>query len=71
MRMKRAQSDLLKKYREAKGWTQVEAAEVIGVPAHTVNFLENEGGAHPRTVRKLVDGLGIDDRTFYGLEAAK
>lgn len=71
MKLNERQMQMLRQYREAKGWTQAEAASETGVPVFIIGTLERDGAAHAKNVRKLVDGLGIDDRTFYGLEAAK
>jgi len=71
VKMKPEQSAMLVTHREAKGWTQAEAASITGVPAHVIGYLEREGGARSNRVRQLVDGLGIDPVIFYNLEAAK
>jgi transcriptional regulator with XRE-family HTH domain len=42
-----------------------ELAEISGVHRHTILRLENaETGAHPRTIRKLAEALGVEPKTL-------
>jgi transcriptional regulator with XRE-family HTH domain len=47
-------SEKVKKLRQAKGWSQEDAARAIGVSLSTFQRWENKGGTpHPRSRREL------------------
>jgi transcriptional regulator with XRE-family HTH domain len=52
----------LKHYREAKALSLRELQELSGVNYNTIWFIEagRRQRAHPRTVRKLAQALGVD-----------
>ena len=53
----------LRELREDHSLSTRELAELAGVHRHTIIRLENEqGGAHPRTLRKLAQALGVEPR---------
>jgi transcriptional regulator with XRE-family HTH domain len=53
----------LREIREDRTLSARELAELAGVHHNTVLRLENnQGGAHPRTIRKLAAALGVDPR---------
>ncbi len=53
----------LRELREDRTLSARELAEAAGVHYNTVLRLENnQGGAHPRTIRKLAAALGVDPR---------
>ena len=51
--------DKLVKLRVDKGLSQRKLAEKAGVTATTVWKIEQGGGAHPATLKKLGDVLGV------------
>lgn len=57
----------LREWRRLKALTQTELAERAGVTQGTVSFLEKPGHrqAHPSTIRKLADALGIKPEQLY------
>jgi transcriptional regulator with XRE-family HTH domain len=48
--------------RKARGWTQTELGEKLGVTAQAVNMIENEtrGKARVSTMQRCADALGVD-----------
>ena len=70
MKLTQAQIEMLQKHRESKGQTPDMLAAEVELSAQTIRNIE-AGTGHPASVRKLVDGLGIDPVIFYNLEAAK
>ena len=53
----------LRELRENLALSTRELAELAGVHRHTIIRLENEqGGAHPRTLRKLAQALRVEPR---------
>lgn len=57
----------LKQHREGAMVSQRELAKKSGVTQSTIWDLENLGrGAHPRTVRKLADALGVTPADLIG-----
>ena len=57
----------LRELREDRSLSTRELAEIAGVHKHTIIRLENEqGGAHPRTIRKLAEALGVEPRDLRG-----
>ena len=53
----------LKELREDRALSQGELAKAAGVHRHTVLRLENDqGGAQPRTIRKLAAALGVEPK---------
>jgi transcriptional regulator with XRE-family HTH domain len=53
----------LRELREDRTLSVRELAELAGVHYHTIVRLENEqSGAHPRTIRKLAEALGVEPR---------
>ena len=53
----------LREIREDRTLSARELAELAGVHYNTVLRLENnQGGAHPRTIRKLAKALGVEPR---------
>ena len=59
----------LRELRENLALSTRELAELAGVHRHTIIRLENEqGGAHPRTLRKLAQALGIEPRELRRTE---
>jgi transcriptional regulator with XRE-family HTH domain len=51
--------DKLVRLRVDKGWSQRRLAKEAGVTPLTVWNLENGSGAHPSTLKKLGDVLGV------------
>ena len=52
--------DKLKRLRLERGFSQRQLAERAGVANTTVaNIEQRRGGAHPNTLRKLADVLGV------------
>lgn len=60
----------LRELREEKAYSQRELAQRAGVGADTVYRLERSDkiNAHPRTIRKLADALGVEPRVLRGRE---
>ena len=57
----------LRELREDRTLSARELAELSGVHYNTVLRLENnQGGAHPRTLRKLAAALGVEPRELRG-----
>ena len=57
----------LRELREDRTLSARELADAAGVHYNTVLRLENnQGGAHPRTIRKLAKALGVDPREIRG-----
>ena len=57
----------LRELREEKAYSQRELAARSGVGADTIYRLERSGAsakAHPRTVRKLAQALGVEPRVL-------
>ncbi len=53
----------LKELREDKSYSIRELAQLAGVSRTTLWKLETAGGkAHPRTIRKLAEALGVEPR---------
>ena len=53
----------LRELREDRALSMGELAQRAGVHRHTILRLENDqGGAQPRTVRKLAAALGVEPR---------
>jgi len=53
----------LRELREDRTLSARELAELAGVHINTVLRLENnQGGAQPRTIRKLAEALGVEPR---------
>ncbi len=59
----------LKDYRERKGLTQAELAELAGVSLRGIAGYEaNDRGMNPNTARKLAEALEVDIPTLMGDE---
>lgn len=60
----------VREVREAKGWTQLQLAEVMGVSRKTVNTIES-GALNPSTfiVLKLVRAVGQSVERLFWLES--
>ncbi len=58
----------LRELREEKAYSQRELAARAGVGADTVYRLErsDKAKAHPRTIRKLAEALGVEPRELRG-----
>ena len=55
----------LRELREDKALSTRELAEISGVHRHTIIRLENaQTGAHPRTIRKLAQALGVEPKAL-------
>jgi transcriptional regulator with XRE-family HTH domain len=53
----------LRELRADRAYSARELAEIIGVHYRTILRLENnQGGAHPRTVRRLAEALGVEPK---------
>ena len=53
----------LREVREDRTLSIRELAELAGVHYNTILRLENnKGGAHPRTIRRLAEALGVEPR---------
>jgi transcriptional regulator with XRE-family HTH domain len=53
----------LRELREEKAYSVRELADLAGVSRTTLWKLETTGGkAHPRTIRKLAEALGVEPR---------
>ena len=53
----------LREVREELGFSQKDLSRVTGVSTATISTIENgKAKAHPSTLRKLADGLGVDIR---------
>jgi transcriptional regulator with XRE-family HTH domain len=51
----------LRRLRKRRVWLIGDLAEHSGVHRNVISKLENgRGGAHPETIRKLADALGVD-----------
>ncbi|MFL6122728.1 helix-turn-helix domain-containing protein [Actinophytocola sp.] len=63
----------LKRLREARGWTLVEAVEVLGNKATKLSRLENgQSSARPLDIRILCEALGAtEEETAWAVETAK
>lgn len=58
----------LRRYREARGWTQAELADAIGVSRKTVNTVENDVFVPSVTVAlKLARALGCTVEKLFAL----
>lgn len=53
-------SQLIKKLREERSWSQEHLAEVAGLSARTVQRVEAEGKASPETKMALAATFGVD-----------
>ena len=59
----------LRELREDKALSTRELAEISGVHRHTIIRLENaQTGAHPRTIRKLAQALGVEPKELRRIE---
>ena len=57
----------LRELREDRTLSARELAELAGVHYNTILRLENnQGGAHPRTIRKIAEALGVEPRELKG-----
>jgi transcriptional regulator with XRE-family HTH domain len=57
----------LRALREYNSLSTRELAELAGVHRHTIIRLENDQtGAHPRTVRRLAEALGVHPSELTG-----
>lgn len=56
----------LKEWRERRALTQEQLAEKAGVSRGTIIRIEAGEQAHPPTVRKLADALGVDPGELIG-----
>ncbi len=64
----------LRELREEKAYSQRELAARSGVGADTIYRLERAGAsakAHPRTIRKLAEALGVEPREMRGARDAR
>jgi len=50
----------IRRYRTAKGWTQAELAERVGVSTNTVQAWERGAGIRPKNLARLAEALEID-----------
>lgn len=70
----RAQSfaAVLRRFREAAGWTQEELADRAGLTSHAISALERglRSRPYPHTVRSLASALGLDEEDRRTLLAA-
>ncbi|NCP12022.1 MAG: helix-turn-helix transcriptional regulator [Sphingomonadales bacterium] len=59
----------LRDYRDARGWTQADLAEIVGVSRKTINTVEN-GIFVPSTViaLKLAAAFGVSVEELFSLE---
>lgn len=59
--------DLIRRKRDAHGWTQSDLAEISGVPFRTIQKIES-GESAPRfdTIRPLALALGITTEELWG-----
>ena len=48
------------RYRKAKGWTQTDLAQELGVSMSTVQSWERGAQPRPRHLRRLAEVLGVD-----------
>jgi HTH-type transcriptional regulator / antitoxin HigA len=61
--------DFLKEEMEARGWTQVELAEVMGRPTKVVNeIVAGKKAVTPETAIQLADALGTSPELWMNLE---
>lgn len=57
----------VRRARDARGWTQEEAADAIGISQQAWSKIEDGTTVAPDTWRKIADGLGIDHGDFRDL----
>lgn len=57
----------LREWRRIKGLSQVDLSKLSGVTQGTISFLEqpDHRPAHPSTVRKLADALGLTPEQLH------
>lgn len=56
--------------REAKGWTQADLAEAIGMTQQGVAAIENGKSERPKKLRELARALGVSQEQLLGEEEA-
>lgn len=55
----RTYGDLVTRYRKAKGMTQTDLADAIGVAKSTIGAIETGRAAHQGTKEKIAEALGV------------
>ncbi len=63
-------SNLVKKLRVAKGWSQEQLSEASGLSLRTVQRLENGGNASIESLRALAAAFGVDPNELLRDESA-
>src|SRR6266508_7021001 len=62
--------EILKEELEARGWTQMDLAEIIGRHPNTVNeIVAGKRGISPETARALAAALGTSPELWMNLDA--
>ena len=51
--------------REQRGWTQQEAAEILGMPLKNLQWYEQGANMTLRTLSRIATGLGVPVRKFF------